>query len=156
MKTEVIQIIMSFLGSLGFALIFNLRKKHLICASIGGIACWASYLVTCMIADGVYVPTVVASAVAALYAELFARILKVPATVIFVSAIVPLIPGSSLFYTMSSVVSGDMTEFGVVGSRTLFYVLGITSGISIVWSSWYMFQKLFNNLFRSKKGVNSK
>lgn len=151
MKTEIIQIIMSFLGSLGFALIFNLRKKHLLYASIGGIACWVSYLITCIFADGVYIPTLVASAVAALYAELFARILKVPATIIFVSAIVPLIPGSSLFYTMSSAVAGDMQEFSIVGSRTLFYVLGITTGISIVWSSWYMFQKLFNNVFKSKR-----
>ena len=156
MKTEIVQIITSFFGSLGFALIFNLRKRHLVYASIGGIACWVAYLLTCNFSDGVYVPTVIASAVAALYAEIFARILKVPATVIFVSAIVPLIPGSSLFYTMSSAVLGDMQQFRVVGERTLFYVLGITSGISIVWSSWYMLQKFLNNTFKAKKGVESK
>lgn len=156
MSPEIIQLITSFFGSLGFAIIFNLRKKYLLCASIGGVACWGAYLLVCLLTDGVYVPTLVASAVAALYAEVFARVLKVPATILFVSAIIPLIPGSSLFYTMSSVVSGDMAQFSVVGSRTLYYVLGITSGLSIVWSAWYMLQKLISNVLKNKEGINSK
>ena len=65
MKHEIIQLITSFLGSLGFAIIFNLQKKHLLVASIGGALCWASYLLTGSFASGVFIPTLVASAVAA-------------------------------------------------------------------------------------------
>lgn len=150
MKLQIIQLITSFLGSLGFAIIFNLKNKHLIVAAIGGLVCWASYLLTGAFASGVFIPSLVASAVAAFYAEVFARIVKAPATVIFVSVIIPLIPGSSLFYTMSNIVSGEIELFKKYGIETILFVLGITSGISIVWSAWYMFQKLYNIVFKSK------
>lgn len=150
MSLAVIQLVTSFFGSLGFAVIFNLRKKYIIPASIGGIICWGAYLLTALSENGVFLPTLVAAAVAALYAEILARILKVPTTVIFISAIIPLIPGSSLFYTMSSIVSGDIAQFQQYGTNTILYVLGIASGISIVSSLWYMTQKMYNGF--AKKG----
>ena len=143
MRIELIQLITAFLGSLGFALIFNLGKKHIVPGSIGGILCWGAYLLIDFASSGVFFSSLVASAVAALYAEIAARFLKVPATVIFVSAIIPLIPGSSLFYTMSYAVSGDAHLFGEYGMNTLNYILGITCGISLVWSMWYMITKIY-------------
>jgi len=150
MKSVIIQLITSFFGSLGFAVIFNLRKKYIIQASIGGIVCWGAYLLTNLASNGVFLPTLVATAVAALYAEILARILKVPTTVIFISAIIPLIPGSSLFYTMSSIVWVDISVFEKYGTNTILFVLGIASGISIVSSLWYMFQKIHNNFSLNK------
>ncbi len=150
MKSVIIQLVTSFFGSLGFAVIFNLRKKYIIQASIGGIVCWGTYLLTTLVTNGVFLPALVATAVAALYAEVLARILKVPTTVIFISAIIPLIPGSSLFYTMSSVVSGDIVQFQKYGTDTILFVLGIACGISIVSSLWYMFQKIHNNFSLNK------
>ena len=151
MSLEIIQLITSFLGSLGFALIFNLKKKHLFLGSMGGVFCWGAYLITTTLYNGVFIPTLVASAVAAAYAEIFARIIKAPATVIFMSAIIPLIPGSSLFYTMSHIVSGEIALFKSYGITTILYVLGITSGISIVWSAWYMLRKIYNIFFKTKR-----
>lgn len=151
MKPEIIQLITSFLGSLGFAVIFNLKKRHLFLGSLGGVFCWGAYLITEYFYSGVFLPTLVASAVAAAYAEIFARIIKAPATVIFVSAIIPLIPGSSLFYTMSNIVSGEIALFKSYGIRTILYVLGITSGISMVWSAWYMFRKIYNIMLKTKR-----
>lgn len=142
MKTIVIQLITALLGSVGFAMIFNLNKKYMPFAALGGLICWSMYLITENFSAGVFIPSVIASASAALYAEIMARVLKVPATVIFVSAIIPLIPGSTLFYTMRHAVSGDMQLFSEYGIRTLLYVLGITSGISCVWSMGYMIQKI--------------
>ena len=86
MQLAIIQLITSFLGSLGFAVIFNLRKKYIIHASVGGVFCWGAYLLMGLASNGVFIPTLVASAVAALYAEIFARFLKVPAFHLFPEA----------------------------------------------------------------------
>ncbi len=142
MNTQIIQLLTAFLGSLGFAILFNLGKKYIIPAAFGGFLCWGAYILVDILSAGVFMPSLVSAAVAALYAEIAARFLKVPATVIFVSAIIPLIPGSSLFYTMSYAVSGDGELFSKHGMDTINFVLGITCGISIVWSTWYMVQKL--------------
>ncbi len=143
MNIHIIQLITSFVGSLGFALVFNLRKNILAAASLGGAVCWAMYLLTDALFDGIFIPSFFAAASAALYAELAARVLKLPATVVFISAIIPLIPGSSLYYTMSYAVSGDFQLFSEYGMKTLYCILGITSGISFVWSLWYMVQKIY-------------
>lgn len=143
MNTIIIQLVTAVIGSLGFALIFNTQKKYILPACLGGLICWASYLASESFFGGVFLPSFFASAIASLYAEITARILKVPATVIFVSAIIPLIPGSSLFYTMSYAVSGDAQLFTSYGIKTLNYILGITSGISFIWSMWYMINKIY-------------
>lgn len=142
MNTVIIQLITALLGSLGFALIFNIPKKYMVVASLGGLICWSMYLLTDLFTEGVFIPSLVASASAAFYAEVIARLLKVPATVIFVSSIIPLIPGSSLFYTMSHAVSSDWALFSEYGMRTIQYILGISCGVSIVWSAAYMIHKL--------------
>jgi len=142
MSIIITQLITSMLGSLGFAMIFNLHKKYMIAASLGGMICWVSYLITYFLENDVFISALVASATATLYAEFMARFLKVPTTVIFVSSIVPLIPGSSLYYTMSHAVSGETELFSEFGIRTIHYILGITCGISIIWSIWYMVQKI--------------
>ncbi len=143
MTSEIVQLITSFLGSLGFAFIFNTRKKALIPSALGGVVCWGVYLLGSLYFDGQYIPSLFAAAAVALYAEIAARVLKLPATIVFISAIIPLIPGSSLYYTMSYAVSGDLEMFGRHGMETIYYILGITSGISFVWSMWYMVQKIY-------------
>ena len=58
---------------------------------------------------------------------------------------VPLIPGSSLYYTMSAAVSGNTREISEYGSLTLQYALSIAAGISIVWtfcSIWRRYQTM--------------
>ena len=41
--TEIIQIITGFIGSLGFAVLFNIRGKRLIAAAFGGFLSWTLF-----------------------------------------------------------------------------------------------------------------
>ena len=40
----IIQIATSFFGTLGFGILFNIRKKHLALAAIGGALFWGLFL----------------------------------------------------------------------------------------------------------------
>ncbi len=42
----LIQIITAYIGSLGFALLFNIKKERILYASIGGIITWCIYLIS--------------------------------------------------------------------------------------------------------------
>ena len=44
MNEIIIQLITGMLGSLGFALLFGLKKQYLIVASLGGLLNWGLYL----------------------------------------------------------------------------------------------------------------
>jgi len=142
MNEILTQLITAFTGSLGFAMLFHLRRRLLTCASLGGLLSWAVYLAGEWAFNSIFIACLLASAFAALYSEILARLLKAPATVFFIPTIVPLIPGSTLYYTMSHAVQNDWPQAKAYALLTLQYTLSIAIGISFVWALFYMLRKI--------------
>lgn len=138
---EIIQLICGFLGSMGFAILFNINLKRLIPASLGGLFCWAIYLLMIYFEANIFFATFVSAAFCALYSEILARILKAPTTVFVVTAVIPLSPGGMLFYTMQYAVLSDWATCKSFGLKTLLYVGGIALGLSIVSAMFKIFAK---------------
>lgn len=148
----VMQLATALTGSLGFCLIFRLRGRLLLPASVGGAFCWAVYLLGSRHFGGTFLPSLIASAFAAVYAELLARFLKAPATLFFISAAIPMVPGSTLYYAMSYAVQGEWEISSQYGTLTVQCALGIAIGISLVWAVCDMLGKLFEMRRRGKRG----
>ncbi len=66
----------------------------------------------------IFFPSLAASAFGALYAEVLARWLKAPSTLFFIVAMIPLIPGSTLYYSMSCAVYGQRAQASIYGLQT--------------------------------------
>ena len=66
------------------------------------------------------------------YAELLARFMRTPATLFVIPAVIPLVPGSSLYYAMSCVVQRDLASAREYGTQTLEFALAIAAGMSFV------------------------
>lgn len=131
-KEISVQIISSFLGSLGFALLFNLRGKRLLWASLGGAFAWAVFLVIEALTNNLFLCGVISAMVGTAYSEIFARILKTPKTAFIFPAIVPMVPGGSLYYTMSHIISGNTDEAWKFGANTLSMAIALAFGIVVV------------------------
>ena len=86
MKAEIIQVLASFVGSFGFAVLYNLRGKKLCMAGISGMVSWIAYLIVWNEMPSTFVANLAAAAVATIYAETMARILKTPVTVFLILA----------------------------------------------------------------------
>ena len=113
-------------------MIFGLRKKYLFISALGGLFAWAIYLgASCFIAEEFFC-CLLAASFAALYAELLAHLCKAPSTLFLIPSLIPLIPGSSLYYTMSCTVQGDAAGARSYGITTLKWALAIAAGISLV------------------------
>jgi len=134
MGDYIIQLIAALLGSAGFAMLFHLRGKLVLPAGIGGMLCWGTYLLAEYYLGGLFIPSVIGSAFAALYAELLARKMKAPATLFFVPTVISMIPGSTLYYTMSYAVQKNWEQAHIYGGNTIQYALGIAVGICLVWA----------------------
>ncbi|MBQ6774475.1 MAG: threonine/serine exporter family protein [Synergistaceae bacterium] len=132
MSEIILQLITAFTGSLGFALVFGMRASHLFYASFGGFISWAVYLAVYSASHNEFFACLVASIAAMLYAEFMARVRKCPATLFIIIAIIPLVPGSSLYYAMSNAVLGDIEAAAFYADQTLKWVLAIAGGISFV------------------------
>ncbi len=127
-----VQLLCGAVGSVGFAMIFRLRPRFLPLAALGGILNWGIYLILHELVGGLFFPCLLASAAAAVYAELLAKRLHAPATVFFVPAVIPSIPGSNLYYTMFGVVRADWAYAAKNAVLTAEYAFAIAAGISIV------------------------
>lgn len=134
MRETILQLIMAFVGSLGFSMVFRLRKNLWVIASMGGVFCWGGYLLAFHITGHIFASGLLASALAAVYADMLASRKRAPIPLFLIPSVVPLIPGSTLYYTMSAAVQGNTEEVSVYGSLTLQYALSIAAGICIVWT----------------------
>ena len=60
-----------------------------------------------------------------------ARLLKTPTTTFIITALIPLIPGSSLYYTMSYAFQSDLEKFMHKGIYTLELASSLALGVII-------------------------
>ncbi|MDD6062842.1 MAG: threonine/serine exporter family protein [Oscillospiraceae bacterium] len=152
MTDMIIQLLAAFFGTLGFALIFQVRRKLLFWTALGGMLSWAVYLVLDYILHTIFLPYMCAAVAAAVYAQIMARIQKVPATIYLILALIPSIPGGALYYTMSNLVMKNWPQAVSDGKRTLQYALAIAIGISIVWAVTQIVERVRKSLHRKPIG----
>ena len=142
-----LQIVMAFLGSLGFALMFNLRKRFLPEASLNGTVCWIIFLLCQYYKLNIFTSSMLASVWSAACAEVLARVHKTPSNQFLIIALMPLVPGGMLYRTMESFVQGELIqgiakEANQFTRTTMSYALGIAVGISLVYSIQNMINRI--------------
>ena len=111
MSQDVLSVIASFFGSFGFAIIYNIRGRRVLIPAIGGAVFWAVYLVFLHFVNNEYLGFFVVAILITIYSEIWARILKAPATTVLMPTVIPLIPGGSLYYAMDAALRRDMPQF---------------------------------------------
>lgn len=127
-----IQIVVAALGALGYGLFFGQKKIKLLVTFLGGGVAWFLYLVLFDWIGSIFVSALVVSMVATAYSQVFARVLKAPATVFIFPCIVPLVPGSGLYYTVSNWLLGDSDNVIKYATSTVETAIGLALGIVIV------------------------
>lgn len=130
------QILASILVTIGFGIVFNVKGKNLIYSSIGGGISWFIYL-KCgefNLPDG---PRFfIATLILALYSEIIAKKLKIPATIVLIPALIPLAPGGGIYYTMYNLIEKNyplalekgINTFIIAGAMAL----GVFTAVNII------------------------
>lgn len=110
MIPAIIQTLMAMTGAVGFSILFNVRGRKLIAAAVGAGISWIVYLVTYNAYGDKVFSLLCATIVMALLAEILARVMKAPVTILLVPMLIPLFPGSDLFYATSHLVQNHTQE----------------------------------------------
>jgi uncharacterized membrane protein YjjB (DUF3815 family) len=148
--TEIIQILAGFVGSMGFAILFNIRGKRFVAVSIGGLLSWLFFLILSRYVKSEAVNYFIVACSISIYSEIMAIVLKTPTTTFITTALVPLIPGSSLYYTMAHAFHGNVDTFLQKGLYTLQLSSALALGI-IVTST---LKRLLNKIVKNKARLN--
>ncbi|MBQ8904380.1 MAG: threonine/serine exporter family protein [Oscillospiraceae bacterium] len=142
-SSELIQIATGLIGSLCFGILFNMRGKRLIAAAVGGLLSFVMFVVLSHFILNEPINYFIVAAVVSLYSEIMARILKTPAAPIVTTSLIPLIPGGSLYYTMSSAFESNFTMFLEKAVSTLKLACALALGIIVVTAiSQFLFKRV--------------
>ena len=142
--SEITQILMGFIGSLGFGFLFNLRGKRLFAAALGGLFAWALFILLGFGISDEAVRYFIVSAAVSLYSEIMARLMKTPTTSFLNTCLIPLIPGGSLYYTMRNAFMGTPADFLEKGITTLSLAVALALGVIVVTVATEMVRKMHN------------
>lgn len=111
MNPVFLKIVSGIVATFGFALLFKLKPRHWAYASLdGALACVFYFIFTALFPDNAFIPNLVASFACAFGAEIFARICKAPSTVFLLPGCIVLVPGGSLYYSMSNLLNSNYYE----------------------------------------------
>lgn len=122
----------ALLASFGFGILFNIKGNKLFAAAvIGGMGGFIydglSHLGYSQ-AWNLFVTSICIS----LMSEMCARFLKCPVTTFLICAIIPLVPGSGMYYTMLEVVQNRIDGAIVLGVDTIIQACSIAIGCILV------------------------
>lgn len=129
---NLIQLIAALVSTASFCLMYHLPRRHIPLAAGGAAACWAVYLLLRSRIGNLFYLVLLVSIFSAAYAEIAAKYAKAPATLFLIPALIPLVPGSYVYYMMLSLVQDNYIATRRYGLLTAQWAIGLAAGISVV------------------------
>ncbi len=113
------QVIACLVGCAGFSIIYNIHGWGVTLCIIGGLLAWVTQVSAAQLGCTDYVSYFLATFVAAVYAEVMARVRKYPAISYLVLAIFPLLPGAGVYYVVRFLLVGETAQAGAKALWTI-------------------------------------
>lgn len=151
MREYIIQTLMGALGSVGFAILFNVRKKQLFLFFLGGALDWAIYLLCIHNGYSNFLGLLFATMTAALTSEVLARILHTPVLILLVPMLIPLIPGGALYQCMDALVRTNKEHFIAHGTVAITSAGAIALGIIAMTAVSHIIFTIHDHLIRRNR-----
>jgi len=142
----IIQVLVSFVATISFAVIFSVQRKEYFYCGLSGAISWFFYLLTYPEVGSVAVASFIATIVLTITSRIFAINRRVPVTIFLISGIFPLVPGAGIYYTAYYIFANQIDLAVNKGVETISIAIAIAFGIMLILA---IPQKLF---YWRKKG----
>lgn len=143
----ILRIVLTFVASLTFSILFGVPKKELIICGLCGAVGWLVYELLRPGTPSDLIPVFAASVAATAASRFFSFRRKNPITLYLIAGIIPLVPGFGIYYTMYNILMGNPDLAGAYGINTVRTAGVISLGIVIVLALPY---QIFKMDFRNK------
>ncbi len=148
-ELNFVQCIFVFISMMGFSIIFEIPKKHIIPCSANAMLCWAIYVALNLYTDaGVFWSNFLPILAVDLMAQILARVLKAPVTSFLLGGILPLVPGFMIYRTAHMLILHDASA-----SEALSQTLAIAGAIAL---AIFLMDTLVGMYFRAVTAIKEK
>ena len=103
----IIRSLAAGLGTIAFALMFRVRKRHFVDCGVLGTITWFAYMICIRIWNNEAIAVFVSGFAAVLASRVLAVLRRCPATVFLMTSLIPLLPGISLYRTIYYLLMGS-------------------------------------------------
>ncbi|MBQ9574972.1 MAG: threonine/serine exporter family protein [Synergistaceae bacterium] len=121
-------VVLSFMASVGFGIVFRIPVKDLWLAGFGGALSRMAVIILPSFTESRLLYMTLSASVAALYAEILAIKRRQPSTYFVYPAIIPLIPGDLFFYAISGLYMNNTSWVKINGANCLISLAGLSMG----------------------------
>ena len=138
----LMQLVVSYLTTLGFAFFFHAPRKAVPFVGLTGAMGWTAYVFLNQWWVSVVPAVFVGALLVGLSGEVAARMLKLPVTVFVIPGIVPLVPGYGLYRVMYQMIENRVDEATGQGVEVLLVAGAISVAVILVSSLAGMFNRV--------------
>lgn len=128
----IVEFLLGFVSCLGFGYIFNCPTKAILKGCVAGGFGWVTYKMIFQLGYGPIIATFIGALVISIICEIYARVYKDAVTVFALPAILPLVPGAGLYYTMLYFIQNHYDLALAKGVETLGNAVAIAIALLIV------------------------
>lgn len=151
----LLDFIMSYTATVGFAVLFNVPKKELWYCGACGACGWTLYKLIASMSISAGTGAVFFAAVLITFiSRILAYRRRMPQSVYLIGGIIPLVPGTAIYDTMYAGVTGNVVQVLTRGLDTLkiagVIAVGIMAVLSLPWKWFLIFQKPLDAVAQKK------
>lgn len=138
----LISLLAVVIAVIGYAMIFKVPYRALAISIFTAVLGFAVYDISYHFGAAKILAFFYGSVVISLLAEIFARIIKIPATIILVIGILPLVPGAYFYYTIEYLINGNLNMALYEGLETIGIAIALGMGILCVSTLVRLYSKI--------------
>ena len=127
----IITMLSSGLASAAFGVLFNVPMNQLVLVGVVGIVGGLFYSGLSMVST-TYLALFVASSMITLVSDIMAHRYRIPTITFLICALIPLVPGGGLYYTMLEVINGTLESALSQGVDTIIQACCIVFGVVLI------------------------
>lgn len=130
----LINIAVAFLSTFGYCIIFNIPKRQLVFCGLLGVVSWMIYYVMTGFGIDDVLAAFSATSVIVLLSRILAKVRKGPVTIFLIPGLIPIVPGSMLYYTAYYFFTDNMEMCGKSGFLAIKIIFAIVFAIIAVFA----------------------
>jgi len=144
MGDYLFKLILTLVSVSAFAILDRAKNTVVFLSSVGGVLTYTAEYILLQKSENIFLVYFLSAGVTCIYSEIMARVSKTPVTVIMLPGIIPLVPGSLIYYSMRGLLENNYEMYSSCLIEVLLSAGGIATAAALGGALAALYKKTVN------------
>ena len=144
MGDYLFKLILTLVSVSAFAILDRAKNTVVILSTVGGVLTYTAEYILLQKSENIFLVYFLSAGVTCIYSEIMARVNKTPVTVIMLPGIIPLVPGSLIYYSMRGLLENNYEMYRSCLIEVLLSAGGIATAAALGGALAALYKKTVN------------